>query len=265
MIRNIKIINRNNEVYDLNDTKHIGTDISGLGAELTGTYININENFINSDSYINQGTFSTNIIFGLQGSDAYAEFKKFSEFISSKNAPLYMQYTIGTDQYLRDVEIGGITKTEKDEYNILTSQLSLKYITPWYIIKTYTEKDFSNNVLVVDNNSNMIAGNNQAPVRVVVNGLSDSPHWNIKSRDNGTSMNDGYTKTVNGGDKLIVDSRPSQNICVIQSGNTNTSIRQDMDFINTNGFVVLLPGSNEITFSGATSYEINIFEYRSLV
>lgn len=265
MIRNIKIINKNNDVYDLNDTKHIGTDISGLGADVNGTYVNINENFVNSDSYINQGTFSTNIIFGLQGSNAYNEFKNFSEFISSRNAPLYMQYTVDDEQYLRDIEISSISKTEKDDYGLLTSQASFKYTTPWYKIKTYTEKDFSNNSLVVENESNMIAGNNQAPVRILIKNGGTNPYWSVRDRQNSSVMDDRYLGTVPSDKTLIVDSRPSQYTTVLYNNFETTNVRNSMDFINTNGFVVLNPGSNEITIKNAKSYEINIFEYRSLV
>lgn len=261
MIASFKLINNNNEVYDLNDVSHIAQNFSGLGVDLSNSYISLGENFKINSKDSNQSTLSFDLIFGADNVNPYLGYKKFGEFLM--NAPITFQYTLDNDQVLRDIDFSSIEKGEINTYSELSCNVKFKCLTPYYEIKKYRNDDFVNNELTVTTKSNTFVGGGNSPVVIKIIDSAANPYW-VVNQNGKKYCDDGYITILNKGDILTVDSRPSKVIPYIQHSDGSTESAYQLQNLNYSGFVTLPNGTSTLKISNASNYEVTIIQYRSM-
>lgn len=128
-MRKLKLWNKTkSQSIDLNAKNTLASDVSGLG-----TNYSINE--INSAIAQILPVFediNIQLYFGVEG-NAYFSYKQFIEFIVSNGFDNFiLEYQTGTTARYCDVFIRSVPKTQKTNFNVLTENITLKRITPWY-------------------------------------------------------------------------------------------------------------------------------------
>ncbi|MFW3388562.1 UNVERIFIED_CONTAM: hypothetical protein RF648_21485, partial [Kocuria sp. CPCC 205274] len=78
-----------------------------------------------------QAEMKFDIIFGYISKKAYLKYNQVLLFLNVGG--LKLEYTVpDVGVFIRDVTVSSLTKTEKDEYNVLQETLTLQGLTPWY-------------------------------------------------------------------------------------------------------------------------------------
>lgn len=125
MIREFKLRNANDAVYDLNNLDNFFHNFKGLGQEYKVTYMQFGSRYSKSKEILNQKKISGTIRF-----KSYEGFYNFSRFIQHK--PLVLEYTSHETYYL-DVSIDKLEKSEFEEgglkCNISMTSLGTYYRT----------------------------------------------------------------------------------------------------------------------------------------
>lgn len=128
-MRKLKLWNQTKtQSIDLNSKNALVSDVSGLG-----TNYSINE--INNSVARILPTFediSLQLYFGI-GGNAYSSYKQFMDFIAANGFDKFvLEYQTGPTARYCDVYIRNIPKSQKNSFNVLTENITLKRITPWY-------------------------------------------------------------------------------------------------------------------------------------
>lgn len=136
MVRDFKLINGKGQEFYLLDIYNycLLTEPSGLGYGYDTQYENLGNSFITNLRTLQQGQITGQVNFL-----NYDNYKKFVDFIESSEK-LQLSYTIpyknGSKEFLRDIEIAEITKTEIQPNGVLSETVTFNCLSLWYSTST---------------------------------------------------------------------------------------------------------------------------------
>lgn len=189
MVREFKLLNEKGQSFSLMDIYNycLLTEITGLGIEYTNEYEQLNNTFI-----INKRKFKQSHPGGIANFINYDNYKKFVDFIE-QSEQLRLAYKIPFQntqkEYLKDVNIQALTKSEIQENGVISEQIKIDSLTLWYEENTtiYTIEpqtneirwDFSWDSRFADYDSRSLPyinkGHVEAPVEISIDGHIINP------------------------------------------------------------------------------------------
>jgi len=106
-------------------------NVAGLGYEENIEYEQIGNTFIPNDRKMVQNQITGDLEFDNMTYDEYCNFVNF--ILKSENLKLiYVPKTTNRFEYYRDIDLCKIDKLEEDDFNILTSPITIKCKSLWY-------------------------------------------------------------------------------------------------------------------------------------
>lgn len=132
MVREFKLINEKGQEYSLMDIENycLLTDPSGLGYQYSTEYERVGNTFIENLRRLEQGQIT-----GIANFSKYDNYKKLIDFIESSES-LKFAYKIPfeneTKEYLKDVNIQSVSKTQKQTNGILSETVAFDCLSLWY-------------------------------------------------------------------------------------------------------------------------------------
>lgn len=148
MVREFKLRNEKGQEYSLMDIENycLLTEPAGLGYQYTTEYERLGNTFIEDLRRMEQGQIS-----GIVNFKKYDNYKKLIDFIESSES-LKIAYKVpfesGTKEYLKDVNIQSISKTQIQTNGILSETITFDCLSLWYLetIAIYNMKGQSNEI-----------------------------------------------------------------------------------------------------------------------
>lgn len=133
MVREFKLINEKGQEYSLMDIHNytLLTDPDGLGYSYSTEYQQLGNTFVNNLRLIEQGQINGTLNF-----INYDNYTKFIDFIESSEK-LKFGYRIPYEdgsyrEYFKDINIQGITKTQKQTNGIISETVTFDCLSLWY-------------------------------------------------------------------------------------------------------------------------------------
>lgn len=167
-------------------------NVSGLGYEENVEYKKVGYTFVENKREMKQNQITGDLEFYDM---TYDEYSNFVDFIlrAKKLRLIYVPKKTARTKYYREIDFVSIPKTEEDDYNILTSTITINCLTLWYeenetIFKIEKYEDemrypYKWNSRYIDYNSRMIVFNNKghvdAPIQVEISGFVQNPTISI--------------------------------------------------------------------------------------
>lgn len=130
-VRNFRILNANNQYIDLLSLDSFARNPDGLGLDIETSFYQSFNSYSEVAKASKQAEMKFDIIFGYISKKAYLKYNQVLLFLNVGG--LKLEYTVpDVGVFIRDVTVSSLTKTEKDEYNVLQETLTLQGLTPWY-------------------------------------------------------------------------------------------------------------------------------------
>ena len=189
MVKEFKLINEKGQEYSLMDLYNYCflSDPSGLGYSYSTEYQQLGNTFLTNLRKMEQGQIS-----GTANFSSYDNYRKLIDFIENSEQLRFaykIPYMTGFKEYLKDVQIQNITKTQKLTDGILKETITFDCLSLWYEENTieYTIEpmqdemrwDFYWNSYFNDSNSTNIEyankGQVEAPIAVEIDGAVSNP------------------------------------------------------------------------------------------
>lgn len=132
MVREFKLVNEKGQTYSMMDIHNycLLTEPSGLGYGYNAEYEQLGNTFITNLRRMEQGQINGQVNFL-----NYDNYKKLVDFIE-KSESLKFSYkvplTSGVKEYLKDVQIKDITKTEIQENGVMSENITFDCLSLWY-------------------------------------------------------------------------------------------------------------------------------------
>lgn len=140
MVRGFKLRNEKGQEYSLMDIEKccLLTDPTGLGVSYSTEYEQLGNTFVTSMRKTEQGKIS-----GVANALYYDNLRNLADFIENSEK-LVLVYTVpykdGAKEYLKDIELSALGKTEKNyDTGVLSSPIDLDCKSLWYEEKTVTQ------------------------------------------------------------------------------------------------------------------------------
>lgn len=140
MVRGFKLRNEKGQEYSLMDIENhcLLTDPTGLGISYVTEYEQLGNTFVTSMRKTEQGKIS-----GVANALYYDNLRNLADFIENSEK-LVLVYTVpykdGAKEYLKDIELSSLGKTEKNpDTGVLSSPIDLDCKSLWYEEKTVTQ------------------------------------------------------------------------------------------------------------------------------
>ena len=132
-MRKLKLYNHDkSQVIDLNSRYNLATNWQGLGLDYNLIFAETNDGSYLENTKISNKDIKCTIIFGLIF-NAYKSYNSFRSVIIVNNNNLILEYNDGYKTICRDVSVKTLSKSEKDNFNLLRSELVLTPINGWYV------------------------------------------------------------------------------------------------------------------------------------
>ena len=193
MVREFKLLNEKVQSYSLMDIQNncLLTEPNGLGYSYSTEYEQLGSTFIENFRRIEQGQITGTVNF-----INYDNYKKLIDFIE-KSEELKIAYKIpfenSSKEYLKDIEIQSITKTQKQTNGIISESITFNCLSLWYEQNTVTYEieletneirwDFKWDSRFKEYNSKSIEykneGHIEAPILLEINGPVINPQIEI--------------------------------------------------------------------------------------
>lgn len=149
MVREFKLLNEKGQSYSLMDIQNycLLTEPNGLGYSYSTEYEQLGSTFIENFRRIEQGQITGTVNF-----INYDNYKKLIDFIE-KSEELKIAYKIpfenSAKEYLKDIEIQSITKTQKQTNGIISESITFNCLSLWYeqTVSIYTIEPTSNEIM----------------------------------------------------------------------------------------------------------------------
>lgn len=149
MVREFKLLNEKGQSYSLMDIQNycLLTEPNGLGYSYSTEYEQLGSTFIENFRRIEQGQITGTVNF-----INYDNYKKLIDFIE-KSEELKIAYKIpfenSSKEYLKDIEIQSITKTQKQTNGIISESITFNCLSLWYeqTVSIYTIEPTSNEIM----------------------------------------------------------------------------------------------------------------------
>lgn len=193
MVREFKLRNEKGQEYSLMDIEDhcLLTDPSGLGYQYSTEYERVGNTFIENLRKLEQGQIA-----GVANFSKYDNYKKLVDFIEcSENLKFVYRipFENETKEYLKEVSIQGISKTQKQTNGILSETVTFDCLSLWYEenetvfkIEAYEDEmrySYKWNSRYIDYNTRAIEFNNkghvEAPIQVEIDGFVENPTISI--------------------------------------------------------------------------------------
>lgn len=129
--RSFKIFNSRGDMIDfLSNLNIFAISPEGLGVSFDSNYYESNANFLLENNSVEIGQFKIQVIFGALDKDPYG---RYDELIALLNYPPYtLEYATSVGTWNRKCRLNEVTKTEINSLNVMSEELVLDLITPWY-------------------------------------------------------------------------------------------------------------------------------------
>lgn len=255
MVREFKLVNEKGQTYSMMDIHNycLLTEPSGLGYGYNAEYEQLGNTFITNLRRMEQGKINGQVNFL-----NYDNYKKLVDFIE-KSESLKFSYkvplTSGVKEYLKDVQIKDITKTEIQENGVMSENITFDCLSLWYeenrVVYTISEQeseirwDFRWDSQFGDYSARNLSfvnkGHVDAPILVSIDGPVVNPKLQLKI-DGQLYQTVTISSTINQYEKLLYSSK--ENDFYINKQNTNGTLTSlfDLSIINfANDNVIRLP------------------------
>lgn len=255
MVREFKLINEKGQSFSLMDIYNycLLTEPGGLGYSYNSEYEQLGNTFITNIRRLEQGQITGQVNFL-----NYDNYKKLVDFIE-KSEKLKFSYKVpyksGAKEYLKDVEIQDITKTEIQENKVMSETITFNCLSLWYeenrVVYTISEQeseirwDFRWDSQFGDYSARNLSfvnkGHVDAPILVSIDGPVVNPKLQLKI-DGQLYQTVTISTTINQYEKLLYSSK--ENDFYINKQNTNGTLTSlfDLSIINfANDNVIRLP------------------------
>lgn len=189
MVREFKLLNEKGQSYSLMDIQNncLLTEPSGLGVSYITEYEQLGNTFVENIRKIEKGQIN-----GLVHFINYDNYRNLINFIekSEKLKILYkIPYETGEREYLKDIQIQSITKTQKQTNGIISESIVFDCLSLWYEKNTTIYKiepttneirwDFEWDSKFASYNTRSLEyinqGHTEAPILVEINGHVSNP------------------------------------------------------------------------------------------
>lgn len=133
MVREFSLLNEKNQMFSLMDIENycLLTDPSGLGMAYETEYERLNNIFVTKLRNLQQGSITGTLNF--KNYDNYKSFIDFVEYAENLKIAYKVPYQNGAKEFLRDVEVDIVTKTEiSNETGFISESVTLNCLSLWY-------------------------------------------------------------------------------------------------------------------------------------
>lgn len=132
MVREFKLINEKGQEYSLMDIENycLLTDPSGLGYSYSTEYEQLGDSFISNLRKIEQGQINGTANFLKY--DNYKNLVNFIEWSKKIQFSYKIPFENGVKEYLKDVQIQLLAKTEKNTNGVISEQIVFDCLSLWY-------------------------------------------------------------------------------------------------------------------------------------
>lgn len=281
MVREFKLINELGQEFSLMDIYNFAllTGPDGLGISYSTDYARIGNSFIESLRVMDQKQITGQINF--INYDNYTSFVNFIETASKLRLAYKIPYNNYTREFLRDVNIREITKTQKQENAIISETVIFDCLSLWYEEQevVYTIDPVSNElrwdfrwnpVFTAYDNRNIVfdnQGHTEASFKLELDGEVVDPKITILEDGVEAKVLDLEGLTIQTGSKFVYNTKETeQEICLVTSGvKTNLFEMLNPNFIN---FMTLRKGVSTIRLEAdaeITSGKLTIYvQYKAV-
>lgn len=194
MVRGFKLINEKGQEYSLMDIKNycLLTEPTGLGFSYNTEYERLGYTFVQKVRNLEQGQIPARLNFL-----NYDNYRKLINYIQNSEE-LKLQYKVpyknGEKEYLRDIDINIVTKTEIQTNGVISEDVTINCLSLWYEEKNavYSLDASDENVLRwdfewdsrfadydVSNLSLINEGHVQAPILIELDGRIVNPRFEL--------------------------------------------------------------------------------------
>ena len=132
MVREFNLINEKGQKYSLMDIENycLLTEPNGLGYSYVAEYEQLGNTFIENFRRIEQGVVNGTVNF--LNYDNYRKLVDFIEGSENLKFAYKLPFKDGEKEYLKDVNIKGLTKTEKQTDGVIKESITFDCLTLWY-------------------------------------------------------------------------------------------------------------------------------------
>lgn len=283
MVREFKLINEKGQEYSLMDINSycLLTEPSGLGITYDTEYEQLGNTFVENLRKTEQGQISGSINF--QNYDNFRDFVNFIEFSETLKFVYKIPFKNGEKEYLKDVKVQSLTKTEKQTNGIISENIVFDCLSLWYeqIITNYTiEKidneiqwdfvwdsrfaDYTSRSIVIEND-----GHVEAEIKVEILGHVINPGIYVYYNK---EIFAGLTIpiTIENGEKLLYSSR-DQELYIRKQKQDKTIenlFKNEYIDINNNNIFKIPKGNSEIALTAEnniTNAKLYLYKYYKVV
>lgn len=284
MVREFKLVNEKGEQYSLMDIQNycLITDPAGLGYSYSTTYEQVGNTFISSLRKLEQGQIS-----GIVNFINYDNYRNLVNFIErSKKLQFLYKIPIKSNEiveYYKDVNIQGLTKTQKQTNGIISETITFDCLSLWYEQKEiiYTIEadeeefrwDFTWDVRFIDYANRVINFINEGHVDAAIEAELDGRLINpsiIASINNKAYAELNLTVVIGENEKLLYSSK--QDNLYIMREKTNQTLenlfKKAYIDVNKQNIFRLPKGNSEITLKAENEVlnaKLKIYVYYKVV
>lgn len=132
MVREFKLLNEKGQGYSLMDIENycLLTEPSGLGITYTTEYEQLGNTFVENIRKIDKGQINGMLNFAKY--DNYRNLINFIETSEELKIAYKVPYENGEKEYLKDIQIQSITKTQKQINGIISESIVFECLSLWY-------------------------------------------------------------------------------------------------------------------------------------
>ncbi len=226
----------------------------GLGLGYDISYSRVGDNFVPTQSFLQQKQITGTIIFL---KDYYKNYQEFVNFVAKNNNELKLIYILETE-YVIDVDVTNISKGDSKGFKHLECSVTFTTKSTYYrkiplkyvIDNSVVQNRFPSrwNVTINDSVEGQvdieIKGTNQSAFSMIINGASSRPAIKIISNDTVREIN--FNVDISSTQKLYYSTSDNDTYCYIQ--NQDGSIENIIDKLDyrNNNFPKLQAGLNTI-------------------
>lgn len=255
MVRKFILINENGQEFSLMDLYNYCflSDPSGLGYAYNTTYEQLGDRFLTNLRKFQQGQITG--VLNFVNYDNYRNLVNFIESSEQLKFAYKIPYKTGTKEYLKDIQIQNLSKTQIQPNGILSETVIFDCLSLWYEENTVTYTvqpveneirwDFSWDSSFSNYDSRSLQyinqGHVEAPIYVEIDGQIVNPKIELHI-DGQLYQSVAINTTIDQYEKLIYDTRENQ--FTIAKENTDGTITSlfSLDYINfSNDNVIRIP------------------------
>lgn len=284
MVREFKLVNEKGEQYSLMDIQNycLITDPAGLGYSYSTTYKQVGNTFISSLRKLEQGQISG--IVNFINYDNYINLVNFIE--RSKKLQFLYKIPLKNNEiveYYKDVNIQGLTKTQKQTNGIISETITFDCLSLWYEQKEiiYTIEadeeefrwDFTWDVRFIDYANRVINFINEGHVDAAIEAELDGRLINpsiVASINNKTYAELSLTVVIGENEKLLYSSKQDNLYIMREKANQTLENLFKKDYIDVNkqNIFRLPKGNSEIMLKAENEVlnaKLKIYVYYKVV